>query len=279
MHPFRTFTAAAVIAIGLHMTGGATPAAAETPSPDVVYHAPSWWIAAVIEGKQSTLLSGLPDNDRRMNVWMAGFGYGFGSGCGLNAETRQLEAVLKQQITARPAMEGPSSKGIEDGKRFAQINGCSNERASGVRRTVASLGGSIVVADSNNRPDNVTDNRPDRSGQNDRFDQQPVQAATEATVVNRSGARILVLRMSETWDRQWGADRLGEGVLDSGNAVRLALSGSRTCLYDLHVTYVNGQVEERRNVNLCQASQVVFDGAAAQFSRRSADAQLPNVVR
>jgi hypothetical protein len=270
MHRFRTLTTVAVVAFALQGTGWTAPAAAQAPSPDAVYHAPSWWIAAVIEGKQSSLLSGLPDSDRRMNAWLAGFGHGLGSGCGLSSETRQLDALLQQQIAARPAMQVPSTKGIQDGKRFAQLNGCS--RAAGVLHTVASIGNSTSVAEATSRPDR-------RSQTDDRSERLPAQAASEATIVNRSGTRILVLQMSETWDTQWGVDRLGQGVLESGEAVRLALPGSRACHYDLQVTYMDRRLEERRNVNLCQANQVVFDGSAAQAQRRAAGAQQPNAVR
>jgi hypothetical protein len=279
MHRIRTLTAAAAIVLALQGAGWTAPAAAEAPSPDVAYNAPSWWIAAVIEGKQSSLLSGLPDSDRRMNVWLAGFGYGFGSGCGISSQTRQLEALLQQHIAARPAMKGPSTQGIQDGRRFAQLNGCSNDRAAGVLRTVASIGNSSVVADATGLPDDNRQSDRFQNRQNDRFQRQPAQAANDATIHNYSGTQILVLRISETWDTQWGVDRLGDGVLENGAAVRLALPGSRTCHYDLQVTYRSRQVEERRNVNLCQANQVVFDGSAVRFPRSAGVALRPDVVR
>jgi len=74
-----------------------------------------------------------------------------------------------------------------------------------------------------------------------------------------SGTRIDVLSISESSDNDWGVDRLGRGVLDSGEGVRVPLSGSRSCHYDLRVVYTDTRVEEGMNVNLCSDAQVVFD--------------------
>ena len=273
-------TAAAVIA-GLQAAPVGAQAQSQALSPDVVYHAPSWWITAVIQGKQSTLLTGDADLDRRMNVWLVGFGYGFGDRCG-QAEGRALQAVLQRHVADRPAMRAPGEHGKTDGRRFAEITGCSNADAVAARRTVASIGGSLVVADAADRPDTErrdADRREERRDIERRdterrdTDRRETAAVREAVVVNRSGGRIEVLRMSEVSDNDWGVDRLGRDVLDHGQGIRVPLQGARSCHYDLRVVYADARFEERMNVNLCATGQIVFDGSGARLPRQAANEQ------
>ena len=259
MIPIRRIVSAAVVAAGLQVSGSLAAVAAPAPSPEVAYHAPSWWITAIIEGKQSTLQSGIPDIDRRLNVWLVGFGHGLGASCQIS-EFRALEAALQQQIAARPAMRSAAEDGARDGRRFAELKGCSSEDAASARRTIASMGSSVVADVAPPRRADVAPPRQDA-------------VVREATVVNRSGTRILEVRMSETSDNNWGIDRLGSDVLDNGRAARIALAGSRSCTYDLQVAYVDRRIEERRNVDLCANAQVVFDGSEARTGRRAENDQ------
>ncbi|MBX9589897.1 MAG: hypothetical protein K2X43_11365 [Hyphomonadaceae bacterium] len=291
MTTIRHLASAAALVAGLHLVPAAAQAQAGAPSPDVVYHAPAWWISAVIQGKQSTLLTGDADLDRRMNVWLAGFGQGFGDRCS-PSEGRALQAALQRVVADRPAMRTPAEKGTSDGKRFAEINGCSSADAAAARRTIAGLGGSLVVADNTERRDmgrreergdmdrRDLDRREQRRDSERRdTDRRETVSQREAIVVNRSGMRIDVLQMSETSDNDWGVDRLGRDVLPSGDGVRVPLQDARSCNYDLRVLYADRRLEERMNVNLCANAQVVFDGSAArtQSQRQAPNGQPPRV--
>ena len=102
-------------------------------------------------------------------------------------------------------------------------------------------------------------------------------SASEAIVVNRSGTRIDVLRLSETTDNDWGGDRLGRNVLSSGEGVRVVLGSARSCRYDVQVVYADSRYEERMNIDLCANPRVVFDGSWARLPRQ-ASADRPRGV-
>jgi hypothetical protein len=269
MITIRNLASAAAVIAGLQFAPAALQA--QPASPEIIYNAPSWWITAVVQGKHSTLLTGNPDLDRRMNVWLVGFGQGLGERCHL-AEGRTLQAVLNQHVTASPALRNPGDQGVKDGRRFAEINGCSSTDAAGARRTVANIGGSIIVADLPNRDTErrQADRRDERPTDRANSDREPANAR-EAVVINRSGARIDVLRMSATSDNDWGSDRLGRDVLPAGDGVRVPLAGA--CHYDLRVVYADSRYEERMNVDLCANPRVVFDGSSARLPRQASVSQ------
>jgi hypothetical protein len=274
----RLLPAAAVVAA---LAGWLSPLAAQSLSPDLAYRAPSWWITAVVQGKQSSLQTGVVENDRRLNVWITGFGYGLGDRCGLQgADTRSLESTMKQEVAATNGAIGLAARyGIEDGQRFAEINGCNSEDAVAARRNIASLvtakvpprGTSEQIAQAGRRqpdrtqPDQTHAGRsqPDEP-QADRGRDRPGAVVGSTTVRNQSASRILIVRISETWDNDWGVDRLGDDVLESGASYRIPLPNARTCLFDLQVTYVGRRVEERRNVDLCANREIAFDGTGAR---------------
>ena len=127
MKPVRHLLPAAIVAAALQASGWLSPAAADPKSPDVAYHAPSWWIAAVVKGTPSALMTGNPQNDRRLKVWLVGFGYGIESRCAQPTApgTKALEAALARELDTGPAMRPPGQKGVQDGQRLADINGCT----------------------------------------------------------------------------------------------------------------------------------------------------------
>ncbi|MCI0752516.1 hypothetical protein [Teichococcus vastitatis] len=58
----------------------------------------------------------------------------------------------------------------------------------------------------------------------------------------------------------WGTDRLGNTTLEPGDRFRLRLR-SRDCRIDLRAVYEDDGAEEKRSVDLCAATQVLFDGS------------------
>ena len=80
-------------------------------------------------------------------------------------------------------------------------------------------------------------------------------------LVNRSGRLIFKVYASLATDQDWGPDRLGDNALLNGRSFTLRLPQG-PCIWDLRVVYerANGPAEERRNINLCAVTEVVFDG-------------------
>lgn len=84
-------------------------------------------------------------------------------------------------------------------------------------------------------------------------------------LVNRSSRVIYEAYASPSSDSNWGQDRLGQNIVPAGRNFVMRLPQGE-CLYDIRVVYERqgGPAEERRNVNLCNLSEVVFDGRPQQ---------------
>lgn len=76
-------------------------------------------------------------------------------------------------------------------------------------------------------------------------------------LVNRSGQTIMEAYASPATDDNWGVDRLGRNVLPNGRSLALRLPAGE-CVYDVRVVYQDRRAEERRGVNTCQITDVVF---------------------
>jgi hypothetical protein len=82
---------------------------------------------------------------------------------------------------------------------------------------------------------------------------------------NRSNRTIFEAYASPSSDSNWGPDRLGTNVLPAGRSFVIRLPQGE-CLYDVRVVYdrQGGPAEERRNINLCNLTDLAFDGRQAQ---------------
>lgn len=80
-------------------------------------------------------------------------------------------------------------------------------------------------------------------------------------LVNRSGRLIFEVYASLATDQDWGRNRLGDKALPNGRSFALRLPQG-PCFWDLRVVYerAGGPTEDRRNINLCSVTEVVFDG-------------------
>jgi hypothetical protein len=90
-----------------------------------------------------------------------------------------------------------------------------------------------------------------------------VQAVANATpdpsfrLVNRDPAAVHQIFVSPAGSRGWGADRLGQDVLIPGRFARIDLPAG-PCLHDIRVVFADGRAVERRRVDTCAMSQMVF---------------------
>jgi len=80
-------------------------------------------------------------------------------------------------------------------------------------------------------------------------------------LVNRSGRLIFEVYASRATDQDWGSDRLGDKALPNGRSFTLRLPQG-PCMWDLRVVYerAGGATEDKRNINLCAVTEVVFEG-------------------
>ena len=82
-------------------------------------------------------------------------------------------------------------------------------------------------------------------------------------VVNNTGDTIESVFASPANQRNWGEDRLGDAVIRPGATYIIRLPAG-SCVYDVRVVYEGGRAEERRNVNTCNITNLVFGSGSAQ---------------
>lgn len=82
-------------------------------------------------------------------------------------------------------------------------------------------------------------------------------------LVNRSGQAINEVYVSSVREPNWGRDLLGTNVLPNGRSFPVRLAPSVGCRQDVRVVYADGRPEERRNIDTCAITELVFGAAAA----------------
>lgn len=82
------------------------------------------------------------------------------------------------------------------------------------------------------------------------------------SLVNRSGQAINEIYVSPVSEPNWGRDLLGAEVLPDGRAFPVRIAPSAGCRHDVRVVYADGRPEERRNLDTCAVSELVFGSAA-----------------
>ncbi|HEV7265447.1 MAG TPA: Tat pathway signal protein [Falsiroseomonas sp.] len=93
------------------------------------------------------------------------------------------------------------------------------------------------------------------------------QAQNRFWLVNDTGRVIERAYVSSARVANWGPDILGTGVLPSGRRVWVTPNFG-DCVLDVRVTYQGGGDEERRQVNACSISQIVFGGGGGGTGAR-----------
>ncbi|WP_426958108.1 hypothetical protein [Muricoccus radiodurans] len=83
------------------------------------------------------------------------------------------------------------------------------------------------------------------------------------SLVNRSGQTIMEIYASSVSVNSWGQDLLGANVLPNGQSFQVNLPPNQ-CQNDIRVVYQDRRSEERRGVNTCQLTEVVFGNQQQQ---------------
>ena len=75
-------------------------------------------------------------------------------------------------------------------------------------------------------------------------------------IENRTSQPILYVRGSPTTDPNFGADRIPDRVIGTGQSGVVDFDNrTRACMYDLRVTLADGSNVDRMNVNVCRVSR------------------------
>ena len=81
------------------------------------------------------------------------------------------------------------------------------------------------------------------------------QCDTSFTLVNQSGVTVQEFYFGSSAQRSWGADQLGQNVLQNGRSMNFrARAAGRN---DFRVVWANGEHAEMMSVDICATSQIV----------------------
>ncbi len=92
--------------------------------------------------------------------------------------------------------------------------------------------------------------------------QAPRSGDPSFNLVNRSRVVINEVYASLSTEDAWGPDRLGTSTVPAGGTSPIRLPQG-ACDYDVRIVYQGLPPEERRGVNLCAVTELVFTGQAA----------------
>lgn len=86
----------------------------------------------------------------------------------------------------------------------------------------------------------------------------PVAGNPSFNFVNQSGAVIREIYVSSSRVNNWGSDRLGANTLSPGGSIYINMPGSLGCNSDIRVIYMNGAAAERRGIETCSRTDIVW---------------------
>ena len=79
-------------------------------------------------------------------------------------------------------------------------------------------------------------------------------------IVNNTGYTIVRFYGSNKGSDSWEEDILGEDVLPSGSSVRIDFDdGSGYCKFDFKAVFDDGDVLEKRNINVCKIGTFTYN--------------------
>lgn len=74
-------------------------------------------------------------------------------------------------------------------------------------------------------------------------------------VVNQGRTEVTSVYASPTGEREWGRDRLGDATIPAGRS-RVIRMPQGQCMYDVRVVFSDNAAVERRNMNLCEITDL-----------------------
>ncbi|HEX8640649.1 MAG TPA: hypothetical protein VF704_05780 [Allosphingosinicella sp.] len=84
-------------------------------------------------------------------------------------------------------------------------------------------------------------------------------AQQDFTVINSSGHDVLTLNVSPSSEESWGPDILGVDILADGDSAEVTFDrDEEECMWDIRVTYDDGDTGDWRGINLCETATVTL---------------------
>jgi hypothetical protein len=84
-------------------------------------------------------------------------------------------------------------------------------------------------------------------------------AQQDFTLINNSGHDVLTLNVSPSSQDSWGPDILGVDILPNGESVDISFDrDEEECVWDIRVTYDDGDTGDWRGFNLCETTTVTL---------------------
>ena len=82
-------------------------------------------------------------------------------------------------------------------------------------------------------------------------------AQQDFTITNHTGQTVMTLNVSPTSENSWGPDILGVDVLGNGESAEVSFDRDQDeCVWDIRVTYEDGDTGDWRGINLCETTDV-----------------------
>ena len=82
-------------------------------------------------------------------------------------------------------------------------------------------------------------------------------AQQDFTITNHTGQVVMTLNVSPNSEDAWGPDILGVDVLANGQSAEVSFDRDQDeCVWDIRVTYEDGDTGDWRGINLCETTDV-----------------------
>jgi hypothetical protein len=84
-------------------------------------------------------------------------------------------------------------------------------------------------------------------------------APQDFDIHNKTGQAIITIQVGPSGEDEWGEDILGVDVLADGESGEVTFDrGEEACLFDIRVTYQDGDEGDWRQINLCETTDIIL---------------------
>ena len=84
-------------------------------------------------------------------------------------------------------------------------------------------------------------------------------APQDFDIHNKTGQAIITLQVAPSGEEEWGEDILGVDVLADDESAEVTFDrDAEACLFDIRVTYQDGDEGDWRQINLCETTDIVL---------------------
>jgi hypothetical protein len=90
------------------------------------------------------------------------------------------------------------------------------------------------------------------------------QSDTSFILINRSKMEILEFYVMSATKKQWSRDLLGSDTVAAGRQFDVRPPRDEGCIFDVKAVYADNRTDERRAQDLCELTEMAFDGATAR---------------